>query len=555
MKKELFLALSLLSWGTILGQIGTPFEKRIEKQVKGDLVLISNNSLNKGKKSNKAYNQVDNKARLNDILQMKHIDIDNDKSTFSSSSAILELDNPEAKITYAGLYWSATYKYEEGKLYGTQFEATNPKREAVNQIKIKLPNQKKYIDIEGEVIFDGHKKKSFSSNAPYAAYADITDYIQELQNPNGEYTVANIRATQGTLSGGSSAGWTLVFIIEDPNKPHKFISIYDGFVGVSDNEVDINYSGFQTPASGKVNARIFGSALEGDLGMRGDYFMFKHQGTKEYIYLQEDERSKDNFFNSSITLKHNNRKPNSMNTLGYDTFSIAINNPNNSVIKNNAEEVDIRLHTKGDRYFMFMTALDIEAIPEDEMPQKQTEELLADADEVEPEHTDLLIASTDTKPVDTIEMKPEVTTPVVAQPKTTTTKPNTNQSTLYNTISERVIPIESASVTIDGIESGYYVVANVFAVHNNATRFVKKMQDKNIAAQFFINPANKYRYVHLGHAKDFQTAQQIYFSDINGKYKDALWIMSVNIDTQTVTINNKKYIKQTLRTTNVTPKS
>lgn len=546
MKKRLFLTLSLLSYGAILAQVGTPFDKRIEKQLKGDLILISNNSLNKGKKSNKPYNQTDEKAHLNDILQMKYIDIDNDKSTFSSSSASLKVDNPNAKIVYAGLYWSATYKYEEGKLYGNKFEATNSKREAVDKIKIKLPNHKKYIDIEGEVIFDGYKKKDFASNAPYAAYADITDYVQELQNPNGEYVVANIRATQGTLSGGSSAGWTIVFIVEDESKPHKFISIYDGFVGVSDNEVDINYSGFQTPPQGKVNARIFGSALEGDLGMRGDYFMLKHQGTKEYIYLHENKRSVDNFFNSSITLKQDNRTPNSANTLGYDTFAIAIDNPQNSVIKNNSEDVDIRLQTKGDRYFMFMTALDIEAVPEEEMINKPSEELLAEAEEMDLENEEANLS----QPVAINEVKPvkqEVKVVPVAEPK----KESKNT---YNTVSERVIPIESASVPIDGMESGYYLVANVFAVPNNAQRFVKSLQNKNITADCFINPANKYRYVYLAHAKDFQTAQQIYFSDVNGKYKNELWIMSVNVETQTITMNNKKYIKQTLRTSDVTPR-
>lgn len=41
---------------------------------------------------------------------------------------------------------------------------------------------------------------------------------------------------------------------------------------------------------------------------------------------------------------------------------------------------------------------------------------------------------------------------------------------------------------------------------------------------------NKYRYVYVSKHDDFQDATAMYFSDINGKYKDAMWIMTVNKD-------------------------
>ena len=55
-----------------------------------------------------------------------------------------------------------------------------------------------------------------------------------------------------------------------------------------------------------------------------------------------------------------NRNPNSLNTLGYDTFLIPIDNENNSVIQNNTSKVSLKLKSSGDRYSMFFSAFNVE---------------------------------------------------------------------------------------------------------------------------------------------------------------------------------------------------
>src|SRR5690606_32848703 len=123
----------------------------------------------------------------NDNFDMRYIDIDGDPSTFSSSSATLSdvLDDGCSTVVYAALYWSATYRYNTD-------DSDSGRASNFNEVKLKLPGSSTYTDITGTVIFDGFYDDDFDSNSPYACYADVTDLIKGLADPNGEYTVANI---------------------------------------------------------------------------------------------------------------------------------------------------------------------------------------------------------------------------------------------------------------------------------------------------------------------------------------------------------------------------
>ena len=77
-----------------------PFTPRFNEDLKGDIVLIGNNILGP---NNDAFN---NGSVYNHNVNMQYIDIDTDPTTFSSSSADLEIPNPNCyRIIYAGLYW------------------------------------------------------------------------------------------------------------------------------------------------------------------------------------------------------------------------------------------------------------------------------------------------------------------------------------------------------------------------------------------------------------------------------------------------------------------
>jgi hypothetical protein len=370
------IALCLLVATTFsYAQLAAPFKIRHQGYVNGDMTMIANNIVNRVDYNNDANSPHDNRAyqgELNDEYMMLYTDIDNDKTTFSSSSADLYLNNPlNKKIVYAGLYWSATYLYNSGVSKGVdKYKAVDSKREAFSPIKIKLPNQKEYTTLGGELIFDGINENKFKESAPYAMYADITDMVKNLPDPTGTYTVANIKATQGKLSGGVAAGWSMFFVYEDADMTGKFITTYDGFAGVTDKPTEINFSGFQTLPMGEVKAKIACAALEGDLNLKGDQIQFKAAENNEFTQLQSPLRDRANIFNSAITIDDkffDARVPASKNTLGYDSFIMNINNFDNSVLGNNTTDATVKLKTTGDRYFVFFNAFQVEVVKPKEL--------------------------------------------------------------------------------------------------------------------------------------------------------------------------------------------
>src|SRR5690606_34488029 len=88
-------------------QVKNDFEVRYQDNIKGDITFIGNNIVNRDGGWNSRPNEPYDGSRSNDELNMQYIDIDGDRSTFSSSSADLEVPNLEcSEIVYAGLYWS-----------------------------------------------------------------------------------------------------------------------------------------------------------------------------------------------------------------------------------------------------------------------------------------------------------------------------------------------------------------------------------------------------------------------------------------------------------------
>jgi len=80
---------------------------------------------------------------------------------------------------------------------------------------------------------------------------------------------------------------------------------------------------------------------------------------------------------------------------------------------------------------------------------------------------------------------------------------------------------------INGIDSGYYLIANVFANPNNAKRFVKLLNSYGLNASYFINPENNFRYVYLKRHQSWNNALLSYYTKLNDTYDDKMWIMRV----------------------------
>ena len=245
--KLLFFVLCM-SVFTGLAQTTIPFVKRYETAgINGDLTMIGNSNL--GETVDTPYNG----TTQNNFIDMVFIDIDNDASTFNSSSATFSTNRCN-RVVYAGLYWGSI---------------AAPATPLPEEVKFKIPGGA-YQNLTADVIIDR------------IYYKDVTTLLSGMSNPNGEYFVANVSTTEGR---NSSAGWSLVIVYEDPTESRKYISTFDGFSAVRNspnNQVDFAYSGFTTPPSGSVEGRVGVAALEGDLGWFGDQMLFKADGNASF---------------------------------------------------------------------------------------------------------------------------------------------------------------------------------------------------------------------------------------------------------------------------------
>ena len=395
----------LLTCFVVNAQNAVPFTQRTPGgiKVKGDVMLVGNHILNRSPNPN---TKNDDLSIQNNSQTMEYINIDNGATLgiFSSSSANLAwpiastTSNPQCyRVVYAGLYWASIYPFERSNDAGLPFTPSGGSGDNVRDIanfknvKIKLPFEANYQDLTADqTIFDGfgyyggttpaQKLANSFKDCPVICYKDITSLVQGLSNPEGAYTLANIRAVKGKRLGGGSAGWVMVVIYENLKFDSKFISTFDGYSGVNTDaninktaEFDIN--NFTTlPSPFQVNARLGIAALEGDLGNPGDGLTFT--ATTPALggvprVLSNGTNPNNDFFNSTITYEGNNvinRSPASLNTLGFDIDMLTIPNPPktngalNSVIPNNTTGAKLKLTTSGDGYGAFLTTFAVDII-------------------------------------------------------------------------------------------------------------------------------------------------------------------------------------------------
>ena len=341
-------------------QTTVPFEKRYENAgINGDLTMVGNSIV--GNDATTPYNGPSN----NNSFAAVYIDVDNDASTFSSSSATLGGLTSCDRIVYAGLYWGANVTLI------TQTPET---------IKFKIPGGA-YLDITADIT-----SATAREQLDLMYYKDVTSIVTSLSNPAGEYFVANVSCSVATPAqpniGNKAAGWTLVIVYESPTKPRKFITTFDGFSNVAPgNSEEFSYTGFVTPPSGQVQGRIGIGALEGDRALTGEQLLFADEifgaGPAEpngsFDVLFDAENPATNFFNSKITIdgaQVTTRTPNSTNTLGWDTAIVdldPLNNPNsptieNLILSNGATDATVRVATSGDRILTFLNTFAVDII-------------------------------------------------------------------------------------------------------------------------------------------------------------------------------------------------
>ncbi len=259
------------------------------------------------------HGQTDYELITSNMHVSKYIDIDSDARTWDSSSSYIDLptsykSNNGKGILWAGLFWQGRfskdtnypmhYGMENGASYtltemgqGSGYGTIDVSTLEANKIKLKVDTGN-YNDATASNVYT----YSSSNGTTYAAYADVTQILQNANLNTGKhtFTVANLTTNEGREpSPGVFGGWSLVVIYaEDFTGDLRNVSIYNGFVSLGTNNDPISISGFKLPKDGDVSAQLSVFSGEGEYryGRRpgsdkSDWMKISNDETTGYQYL------------------------------------------------------------------------------------------------------------------------------------------------------------------------------------------------------------------------------------------------------------------------------
>ncbi|WP_297694789.1 SPOR domain-containing protein, partial [uncultured Eudoraea sp.] len=90
------------------------------------------------------------------------------------------------------------------------------------------------------------------------------------------------------------------------------------------------------------------------------------------------------------------------------------------------------------------------------------------------------------------------------------------------------LPLKSNNRSdIIGVNSGYYLIANVYKNKRYLDAFMARLQLKGLDARQFYNKKNGLYYVYLADFKSKNAAEDAYVSHLDGAYGEEKWIMEV----------------------------
>ncbi|MRH99797.1 type IX secretion system membrane protein PorP/SprF [Kriegella sp. EG-1] len=81
--------------------------------------------------------------------------------------------------------------------------------------------------------------------------------------------------------------------------------------------------------------------------------------------------------------------------------------------------------------------------------------------------------------------------------------------------------------TEDGLEPGFYLIANVFGTKKYHDAFLADLKRKGVNAQTFLRSKNNYNYVYLERYNTMSEARKARDSNYNGRYAEKTWVFRV----------------------------
>lgn len=291
----------------------------------------------------------------NDQSNMRFIDIDGDNSTFSSSSADLNLPAGTNTIKFARLYWG-------GRILQS---AINSVADTLQRIRIKAGNgaYQNITAAASSVDKTTITSTGSATEVAYQSYADITNYVQ--QRGNGTYTIANLPATQGSVSnGGRYAGWSIIIVYENPASLFNSVRLFDGYNKVeTSSTLNVTLTGLNVPnnslSAGDAVFTVVSWEGDGNLGATsgnpaGDFIKVNNTTVSDAV------NKASNFWNGSISKNGayvTTKNPNYANQMGIDIDEVFVGTGYG--INPNANSVDIQFGTEADTYYPSLFAFQL----------------------------------------------------------------------------------------------------------------------------------------------------------------------------------------------------
>ncbi len=277
-------------------------------------------------------------------LQATPVDVEN---TFSSSTADLSLSGCN-QVLFAGLYWGA----DEGSS-GTDSTWITA---GYNTCKLKIPGGSYQTITSTQTDRHSNGYSPALGHTGYMCFADITSLVN-ANSPNGTYAVANVICPSGVTN--ACGGWTIVIVYSNATLPPRNITVFDGeaIINSGDPAVDVNVTGFLTPASGTVSCELGAVVFDGDRGS-ADAWKFKQNGAAGFYDLATTTIpliGAGDAWNSVIAYKSSvvtTRSPAFQNTLGYDSKIIDLPNAGNAQLGNNKTSAIVQFSSTSENYFV-----------------------------------------------------------------------------------------------------------------------------------------------------------------------------------------------------------
>ena len=290
------------------------------RNIIGDFVLTGNTLMcvtNKTGESNEidSYNGTcqTNQDSNNNNYMVRYIDIDNDNTTWNSSTGSFSLPQNHRKIAWAGLFWQGSlnnhheqYKQRraEPSTNGTYTyidintsSTIDLPRSGAKKIKLKIDNRS-YVDVDVDhdsnntFFYDERLGNAGADGGYYAAFADVTAILQDANLSDGIHTatVANLLTNEGRETQvGLFGGWSLVVIyLDDLSKDAHNVSIFNGYTAITyaNQEEQLTVSGFRLPkAPSNVDSHF--AAFVGE----GEYYYGKDNTITDDLYIAKNASS------------------------------------------------------------------------------------------------------------------------------------------------------------------------------------------------------------------------------------------------------------------------